>query len=92
MLEAILNKYWKQQPSKQQLYGHLPPISKTIQVKPKRHMGHCKEKLICGVLLWTPTHGHASVGQPLRTYLRQLCVDTRSNLEDLLGVMNDRDG
>ena len=30
MLRAILNKSWEQHPTKQQLYGHLPPISKTI--------------------------------------------------------------
>ena len=33
MLRAILNKSWKQYPSKQQLYGHLPLISQTIQVR-----------------------------------------------------------
>ena len=31
MLWAILNKSWKQHPTKQQLYGHLPLISKSIQ-------------------------------------------------------------
>ena len=30
MLPAILNKSWKQLPMKQQQYGHLHPISKTI--------------------------------------------------------------
>ena len=30
MLHAILNKSSKQHPTKQQLYGHLPPISKTV--------------------------------------------------------------
>ena len=29
MLRAILNKSWRQYPTKQQLYGHLPPIMKT---------------------------------------------------------------
>ena len=33
MLRAILNKSWRQHPTKQQLYGHLPPITKTIQVR-----------------------------------------------------------
>ena len=33
MLRAIVNKSWKQHPTKQQLYDHLPPISKTIQNK-----------------------------------------------------------
>ena len=26
MLRAILNKSWKQRPTKQQVYGHLPPV------------------------------------------------------------------
>ena len=31
MVRAILDKFWRQHPTKQQLYGHLPPIMKTIQ-------------------------------------------------------------
>ena len=34
MLRAILNKSWRQNPIKQQLYGHLPPITKTIKDEP----------------------------------------------------------
>ena len=30
---AILNKSWRQHPTRHQLYGHLPPITKTIQVR-----------------------------------------------------------
>ena len=30
MLWAILNKFWWQHPTRHQLYGHLPPITKTI--------------------------------------------------------------
>ena len=41
ILWAILNKYWRQHPTKQQLYGHIPPIMKTIQVRGTRHVGHC---------------------------------------------------
>ena len=33
ILLAILNKLWRQQPTKQQLYGHLPPITKTIKIR-----------------------------------------------------------
>ena len=33
ILRAILNKSWKQHPTKHQLHGHLPPVSKTIQVR-----------------------------------------------------------
>ena len=32
MLRAILNKSWKQHPTKQQLYGHLPPITKILKL------------------------------------------------------------
>ena len=41
MLRAILNKSWQQHPTRHQLYGHLPPITKTIQVRRTRHAGHC---------------------------------------------------
>ena len=30
---AVLNKSWNQHLTKQQLYGHLPPITQTIQVR-----------------------------------------------------------
>ena len=39
MLRAILNKSWRQHPTKDQLYGHLPPITKTIHVRLTRHGG-----------------------------------------------------
>ena len=41
MLWEILNKSWWQHPTRNQLYGHLPPIMKTIQVRWTRHAGHC---------------------------------------------------
>ena len=37
MLRSILNKSWRQHPTRHQLYGHLPPITKTIQVRRTRH-------------------------------------------------------
>ena len=40
MLHAVLNKYWKQLPTKQQLYGHLPPIWQTIQARRTRNPGY----------------------------------------------------
>ena len=58
MLRAILNKSWWQHPTRHQLYGHPPPITKTIQVKRTRHAGHCwrsRDELIRDVLLWAPT-------------------------------------
>ena len=93
-LRAVLNKSWRQHPTRLQLYGHLPPITKTIQVRRTRHAGHCwrsKDELISDVLLWTPTHGCARVGRPARTYIQQLCEDTGCNPEDLPEAMNDRE-
>ena len=94
MLRALLNKSRRQHPTRLQLYGHLPPITKTIQVRRTRHAGHCwrsKNELISDVLLWTPTYGCAKVGQPARTYIQQLCEDTGCNPEDLPEAMNDRE-
>ena len=94
MLRAVLNKSWRQHPTRLQLYGHLPPITKTIQVRRTRHAGHCwrsKDELISDVLLWTPTYGCAKVGRPARTCIQQLCEDTGCNPEDLPEAMNDRE-
>ena len=86
MLQAILNKSWRQHPTKQQLYGHQPSITKTIQVRQARYAGHCwrsRDELISDVLLWTPTYGRAKAGRPARTYIQQLCEDTGCSPEDL---------
>ena len=53
MQREILNKSWRQHPKQQQLYGHLPPITKTIQVRRTRHAGRCwrsRNELISDVL------------------------------------------
>ena len=94
MLRAILNKSWRQHPTKHQLYGHLPPITKTIQVRRTRHAWHCwrsRDELISDVLLWTPTPCRAKAGRPARTYIQQLCEDTGCCLEELPEAMNDRE-
>ena len=70
-------------------------ISKIIQVRRRRHVEHCwrsKNKLIRNVLLWTPTHGCATVGRPKRTYFRQLYGNSGYKLEDLQGALDYRDG
>ena len=54
MLRVVLNKSWRQHPTRHQLYGHLHPITKTIQVRRTRHAGDCwrsKDELISYVLL-----------------------------------------
>ena len=94
MLRVVLNKSWRQHPTKMQLYVHLPPITKTIYIRRTKQVGHCwrsKNKLISDVFLWTPSHGRAKVGQPVRTYLQQLCADTGCSLEDLPRAMDNKD-
>ena len=94
MLQAILNKSWRQHPIRHQLYGHLTPITKTIQARRTRHAEHCWRsgvELIIDALLWTPTYGRAKAGRPARTYIQQLCEDTGCSREDLPEAMNDRE-
>ena len=94
MLRVILNKSWRQHPTRHQLYGHLPPIMKTIQVRRTRHAGHCwrsKDELISDVLLCTPAYGQSTAGRPVQTYIQQLCEDTGCSPEDLPEAMNDRE-
>ena len=75
------------------LYGHLPSISKTIPLRQTRHVGYCSR---CNdrrdFLLWTFRHGQASVGRPVRTYLHFLSVETGWSLENLDRAMDDREG
>ena len=92
MLRAVLNKLWRQLCTKQQLYGHLPPIMKTIKVRRTRHTGHCwrsGDELISDILQCTSSHGRAKVGRPARIYI---FADTGYSREDLLGAMDDWDG
>ena len=95
MRQAILNKSWRQHPTKQQLCDHLPPITKTTQVRRTWHSGHCgrsKDELISDIFLWTPSREWEKAGRSARTYIRQLCAYTGCSLEDLPGAMDYRDG
>ena len=94
MLRAILNKSWRQHPTKQQLYGHQPPITKTIKIRRTRHAGHCwrsRDELKSDVLQWTSSHERAKPGRPSRTYIQQLRADTGCSTEDLPKAIDDRE-
>ena len=76
MLGAILNKSGRQHFTRHQLYGHLPPITKTIQASRTGHGGHSwrsRDELISDVLRWTPSYGRAKAERPARTFIQQLC-------------------
>ena len=75
-------------------YGHLFPITKTIQVR-RRHTGYCwksNDGLISDVLLWNLKYSPANAGQPARMYLQELCSDTGFYLEDRPQAMANRNG
>ena len=95
MLQAILNKSWRQHPTKQQLHGHQQPITKTIKIRRTRHAGHwwrSRDELISDGLLWTPSHGRAKAGWPDRTYIQLICVDTGCSPEELMEAMDHKEG
>ena len=60
MQRTALNRSWKDHHTNVELYGHIPPISKSLQQQRMRFARHCwrsKEELAGDVLLWKPTHG-----------------------------------
>ena len=72
----------------------LAPISKTIQVRRTKYAEYfwrSHDELIRDVLLWTPTHGRASVIRPARTCLHHLCADIGCRWDNFPEVMDDRD-
>ena len=90
LLQAVLKGHCRTHPTKQVLYSHLPPITKTIHVRRTRHARHCrrsKDELISDILLWTSSHER---GRPTGTYIQQLCADTGYSLENHPGAMDDR--
>ena len=77
MLRTVLNKSWKQHPTKQQLYCHLPSISQTIQV---RHAGYCcesKDELVSDIHVDTPM-----LAKQQKTYIHQQRMLSRALTKD----------
>ena len=82
MLRAVLNK------SHKPATGHLPPISKTIQVKRTRHTAHrwrIKNELIRDIFLWTLYADEQEMNDQL-----ELIFNGSLQTQDV--VMDDRDG
>ena len=93
-IQAVTTPQGGNNPTRRQLYGHLPPITKTIQARRTRHAGHCwrsKDEIVSDALLWTTAYGQSKAGRPARTYIQQLCDDTGCNPEDQPEAMNDRE-
>ena len=86
---SCIEQVLKAAPTKQQLYGHLSPITKTNQVWRTRRSW---DEPISGILQLTPSHRQAKAGRPARTYVLQVFADTGCRLEDLLRAMDDKFG
>ena len=91
MQHDVLNKTWKHHPTKQQLYGHILCILQFIYRRWMWH-GWCWE---AGMNSWVKfssgsTHMDIPVSTDQQRHIPQLCVDTGCQLEDLPGMMADR--
>ena len=71
ILRTVLNRFWKQHPTKPLQCAHLSPISENIQDEQDM-----LDKHINKLFLWTPAHRHTSAN----------CVDTDCSQEDLPSV------
>ena len=40
-IRAVLNKSWKQHPTKEKLYGNIPVISEIVRERRTKYAGHC---------------------------------------------------
>ena len=90
MLLAILNKSWKQHHTKHQLYGHLPPITKTIKIWGTKHEWLCWSSRGRAHKWCTPMDPFTWPSKSRATGAN-LCFDTECSPEDLPEAMNDRE-
>ena len=71
---------WKQHSTKKQLYSNFPPNSQTIQIKWARQTAG---EIRANSYVTPPTYQYTTVSWTAKTYIHQLCVDTRCRLEEL---------
>ena len=59
MLRALLNIFWRQNPTKVQLRGPISDIATILRERRMHFAGHCwraKQELASELVLWSPTH------------------------------------
>ena len=87
-----MNKSWEQHSINQQLYGHLPSIYKTIQVRRTKDASdyeRIKDELISAVLL-EPLHRDEQMLDDSLELTYCHCTDKEYSLEDPPKAMDDR--
>ena len=91
LLLRAQNLSWKNNPTKAEIYGELPPISKPVAQRRARFADHCfraKDQVISYLLVWRlpyPRRGN----RPL-TYPDTLARDTGLILSEVAEAMADR--
>ena len=74
VIQDSYEQQWKARITNKELYGNLPPISKTLQTRRLQFSGHCwrgKNEIVSQMLHWDPTHGKQSRGCPAITFIDQ---------------------
>ena len=90
MLLAVLNKFWKQYPTKQRLHINLHSMTQT-RAKHASHFWRFKAGHLSNVLLRTFIHRCATASRAAMNYIHQLCADTGCGLEDQPVARDDKD-
>ena len=91
LLMCVKNISWKNHPTKEQIYGELPPISTTVARRRAIFAGHCyrcKDQAISDILLWRLPQ--SSRGTRPHTYPDTISRDTGIAFQELGAAMADR--
>ena len=94
MLRTAFNRSWKDHPTNVELYGHIPPISKSLQQQRMKFAGHCwrsKEELAGECITLEANTWTSAERTPEKTYIDQLMDDTGRRIKDLPIAMEDRE-
>ena len=62
LLRVALNVTWRDHISNEELYGDLPPISTSLQIRRLQFSGHCwrsENETVSQLLLWDPKHARS---------------------------------
>ena len=93
LLMMVLNKNWRDHPTKEEIYGDLPKVSEVLRARRLSFAAHCARRQnepVSRLVFWNPTQGTRSQGRPSLTYPKLLSQDTGIPQQDLLNLMNDR--
>ena len=92
LLMRVQNISWKRHPTKQQIYGSIPPVSNIVRARRVQFAGHCcraEGEVISSLLLWKPP-SQSRRGRKL-SYPDTLARDTGIEHQDLCKAMKDRE-